>query len=133
VTEKVDLNPIIAKILRCGVVISSVLIALGTALLLAKDTPSGFPESINQVVSEDYGRPTTNFHELLFQVTNFDPLGIITLGLLILLATPVVRVAASVFLFALEKDWKFVIFTVVVLSILLFSIFVVGPAEAHAR
>jgi uncharacterized protein len=51
---------------------------------------------------------------------------VITLGLLLLIATPVVRVAVSVIAFVVECDRKFVVITLVVLLLLLFSIFYVG-------
>ena len=43
-------------------------------------------------------------------------------GVLLLIATPVVRVAFSVFAFALEKDRMYVIFTLIVLSVLMYSL-----------
>ncbi|MGA2664217.1 MAG: DUF1634 domain-containing protein [Nitrososphaerales archaeon] len=52
------------------------------------------------------------------------------LGLLVLLATPVLRVIASVVLFAAERDRTYVAITLVVFGILLLSIIVVGPAVA---
>ncbi|MGA2697281.1 MAG: DUF1634 domain-containing protein, partial [Terriglobales bacterium] len=48
--------------------------------------------------------------------------GIIQLGLLILIATPVARVAFSIWGFAAERDRMYVTFTVIVLSILLYSL-----------
>lgn len=47
---------------------------------------------------------------------------IIQLGILILIATPVARVAFSVFAFAEERDWMYVIVTLIVLALLLFSL-----------
>jgi uncharacterized membrane protein len=48
---------------------------------------------------------------------------VILAGLLMLIATPVARVLFSVFAFAAERDWMYVVFTLIVLSILLVSIF----------
>ncbi len=53
------------------------------------------------------------------------PVAIAQLGLALLLATPVVRVAASVVGFALERDGIYVVITLVVLAILLGSIFLI--------
>ncbi len=44
--------------------------------------------------------------------------GLVQLGLLVLLATPVARVAFSVFAFAAQRDWTYVAITVVVLGVL---------------
>ncbi len=54
--------------------------------------------------------------------------GFIQLGLLLLIATPVVRVAFSIWGFAAERDRMYVAFTVVVLTILLYSLFGSGSA-----
>jgi uncharacterized membrane protein len=48
--------------------------------------------------------------------------GLIQLGLLLLIATPIARVAFSIVGFALERDRMYVLFTVIVLVILLFSL-----------
>jgi len=55
-------------------------------------------------------------------LASLDPPSIIQLGFLVLLATPVARVALSLLLFAAEKDTRFVYLTGAVLAILLFSI-----------
>lgn len=48
--------------------------------------------------------------------------GIIQLGLLVLIATPVARVAFSVVAFALQRDTLYVGVTLVVLAVLIFSL-----------
>ncbi|HXH14091.1 MAG TPA: DUF1634 domain-containing protein [Alphaproteobacteria bacterium] len=48
--------------------------------------------------------------------------GIIQLGLLLLVATPVARVAVSVFAFVQERDLTYVIVTLIVLAVLLYSL-----------
>ncbi len=45
------------------------------------------------------------------------------LGLLLLIATPVARVLFSIFAFGLQRDFLYVLFTVVVLLVLLYSLF----------
>ena len=53
--------------------------------------------------------------------------GIIQLGLLFLIATPVARVIFSILGFAAERDRMYVVFTVIVLAVLLFSL--VGSSQ----
>ncbi len=48
--------------------------------------------------------------------------GLIQFGLLLLIATPVARVVFSAAIFALERDWRYVVFTLVVLAVLVFSL-----------
>ena len=50
-------------------------------------------------------------------------------GLLLLIATPVLRVAVSIFAFVYEKDKVFVIITSIVLGLLLLS-FILGKATS---
>jgi len=47
------------------------------------------------------------------------PAAIVSLGLMLLILTPVFRVTASIVLFLLERDWVFTVITSVVLLILL--------------
>ena len=54
--------------------------------------------------------------------------GIIQLGLLLLIATPVVRVAFSIWGFAEEHDRLYMIFTGIVLVVLLYSLLGSGSA-----
>jgi uncharacterized membrane protein len=48
--------------------------------------------------------------------------GLIQLGLLFLIATPIARVAFSIVGFAIERDRMYVVFTLIVLAILLYSL-----------
>jgi len=59
--------------------------------------------------------------------SHFSAEGIMVAGLLVLIATPVLRVALSVVGFALQRDWVYVGLTVLVLLVLLGS-FLVGKA-----
>jgi uncharacterized membrane protein len=47
---------------------------------------------------------------------------LIQLGLLLLIATPIARVAFSMVGFALERDRMYVVFTLIVLAVLLYSL-----------
>jgi uncharacterized membrane protein len=49
--------------------------------------------------------------------------GIIQFGVLLLIATPVARVAFSVVAFAIQRDRIYIVVTLVVLGILIFSLF----------
>jgi uncharacterized membrane protein len=46
------------------------------------------------------------------------PFALIAVGLLLLIATPVVRVALSVAFFAAQRDWRYVAITLFVLAVL---------------
>ena len=127
-----DMNAIISGILKYGLIISSLMILAGIALLPTLESSRSFPSSLSQLIGENYAQPTLQPSVLLQGVVSFDPLYLIQLGLLLLLATPLVRVGASVLLFASERDLTYVAITMTVLIILLFSIFVIGPWHATA-
>ncbi|HEY9593921.1 MAG TPA: DUF1634 domain-containing protein [Spirochaetia bacterium] len=50
------------------------------------------------------------------------PEAVIQLGLLLLIAVPILRVAVSVVAFAIERDWLYVVVTLLVLGVLIFSL-----------
>jgi uncharacterized membrane protein len=52
----------------------------------------------------------------------------VVMGLLLLVATPVLRVAVSILGFVYERDWTFVAITSIVLGFLILS-FILGKAE----
>lgn len=112
---------IISGVLRFGVLLSVAVILVGIAwfygMRLAGLLPHPtFPDTLPGVA---HGIVAGN------------PLAVVVLGLLFLLATPVLRVAVSIVAFALEEDRTYVIITALVLAILLFSIFGVGSWLGH--
>jgi uncharacterized membrane protein len=50
------------------------------------------------------------------------PYAIIGFGMLLLIATPVIRVALSVVFFLVQRDWLYVAITLFVLAVLLLSL-----------
>jgi uncharacterized membrane protein len=124
-----DLNGAIASVLSVGVVLSSLVIVAGLGLMVAAPPP-GVPGSLQQVLASNFGTPTLTPATLVGGVARGDALSILELGTLILLATPLARVAASVVLFLNERDLLYVGVTLLVLGMLLAAIFVIGPMEA---
>ncbi len=108
---------LIGWILQGGVILSSSVILIGLFMLslqpdkFAPQRLESFPQTFSQVWAG---------------LLALRPQAVITLGLLLLIATPVVRVAASIVTFAVEHDWRLVMITTLVLLLLLFSIFYVG-------
>ena len=124
-----DMNDAIGKILRYGVILSSAVLIAGLALLLVAPPP-GAPGSLEGVLAVHFGQPTLDPSTLIAGVANASPISILQLGALILLATPLARVGASVLLFLRDGDMLYVGITLLVLAILLLAIFVVGPMQA---
>ena len=108
------ISSIIGWILQMGVMLSAGIILIGLLMLpfygkgLSLSELLTFPRTFSQIWSG---------------LWVLQPESIIALGLLLLIATPVLRVVTSVVVFALERDKKYVIITLMVLAILLSSLF----------
>jgi len=109
---------IIGNLLRAGVLLAAVVVLLGGGIYLARH---GSEVPHYRVFR---GEPTAlrTVSGILEDARTFHGRNIIQLGLLLLIATPVVRVASSVLAFALERDRLYVVVTLVVLAVLLFSL-----------
>ena len=60
---------------------------------------------------------------ILEQVFAFHGRGIIQLGLLMLIATPILRVAFATYAFSRMRDWRYVVVSLIVLALLCYSLF----------
>jgi uncharacterized membrane protein len=106
-------------LLITGVIISGALILFGGVYYL---TQSGFSKpEFHSFNSEPSG--LRSIRQIFNGFIHFDSLSIIQMGLLLLIATPVARVAFAVIAFLFEKDYLYVIISIIVLSILIYSIF----------
>jgi uncharacterized membrane protein len=109
---------VVSVVLAAGVGISAALIGAGFAAALAVGWQSSLIGAAPATTTA-----TTDFGDLPARLAVLEPLAIAQLGLLTLLATPVVRVAASVVAFAFEGDRLYAAITATVLAILLASVF----------
>ncbi len=109
---------VVSGVLIVGVTMSAALIAAGFATSLAV----GWQGSLSNAAS-GVDR-VTDFGALGRNLLAIRPIGLAQAGLVLLVATPVVRVAASVLGFALEHDRLYVGITMIVLFILITSLFV---------
>jgi len=109
----------VSLVLTVGVAISAVLIGAGFLTALIVGWQGSLLGSVPGATAA-----TTDFSNLPPRLASLEPLAISQLGLLVLLATPVARVAASVLGFVLEGDRLYAAITLAVLAILLASIFV---------
>lgn len=108
----------VSLVLTVGVAISAALIGAGFLAALAVGWQGSLFGTAPGVTAA-----TTDFSNLPARLASLEPLAISQLGLLVLLATPVTRVAASVVGFALEGDRLYTAITLAVLAVLLASIF----------
>lgn len=106
--ERRDLNEVVHSVLIVGLVISTALMLIGVGLDLfyRQDLPPAVPK-----IGDVIGR-----------VWALRPSGFLALGLLVLIATPILRVVGSIGAFLYERDWRFAGVTTLVLMVLIVSL-----------
>ncbi len=115
-SEIQDVELAVSRWLRIGVFISAAVIILGLILLFIRGE-SGYP-------GNDYPH---SLPDIFNGTVQFKPYAVITTGLILLILTPVLRVAISIWVFVREGDKLYVIITSIVLVILIIS-FILGKA-----
>lgn len=122
-----QMESLVRRVLQVGLLASMVLVLIGM-LLFGAVHPFFFTssESLPALVESGAKFPHT-LGDVASAASHFSAEGIIAAGLLVLITTPVVRVALSVVGFSLQRDWVYVGLTALVLLVLLGS-FLVGKA-----
>ncbi|MHB8631576.1 MAG: DUF1634 domain-containing protein [Candidatus Limnocylindria bacterium] len=118
---------VIAFLLIGGVALSAAILLVGLALFLVTGR-TGYHDTVTVAALTAPGARAGLPHSIggvLRGALELRPFAIIELGALVLIATPVVRVAASILLFAAQRDYLFVAVTVMVLGLLLASLFLI--------
>lgn len=109
---------VMGNLLRAGVLLAAFVVSVGAIIYLLRHGSAPVDYRIYR------GEPA-DLREVRGIIRDSVALrgrGIIQLGLLLLIATPVVRVAFSIVAFAKERDRVYVAFTLIVFSILLYSL-----------
>ena len=110
---------IIGRLLQTGVLLSAAVVLIGGVLYLIEYGTTHPHYKVFNLESA-YLRHMPAIFSDAFKLHST---GIIQLGLLLLIFTPIARVLFSVFAFLVERDLMYVIVTLIVLSVLLFSLF----------
>ncbi len=117
-----DIESVMGTLLITGVIISGAVVLFGgVCYLYQMGTSLPHYKTFRGALSG-----LRSVKQILHGVTQFDNLAIIQLGLVLLIATPVARVVFSVVGFFIEKDYLYVMISLLVLAIIGFSIFNVG-------
>ncbi len=108
----------LGRLLRWGVLLAALVVFVGGVWFVAS----------SYEVPQDYsvfrGEPVElrAVPQIVQKAVALYPLGLIQLGLLLLIATPVARVVFSVLGFVLERDWMYVVITMLVLGLLIYTL-----------
>jgi uncharacterized membrane protein len=109
---------ILGNLLRAGVLLSALVVLIGGVIYLLRHGHS----PVNFRAFRGEPADLRDIRGIVSDTLALRGRGIIQLGLLLLIATPVARVAFSIFGFAEERDRMYVVFTGIVFSILLYSL-----------
>lgn len=115
-----DVEKIVGKLLRFGVITASLVVLLGGILFLVQSGAQGRPDyHIFKGEENDF----ITFDGIFMGLFTLKPMAIIQFGVLLLIITPIMRIIFSLFAFILEKDKLYVVITLIVLAIILCSTF----------
>jgi uncharacterized membrane protein len=113
---------IIGNLLRAGVMLAAAVVLAGGVLYLIGHWGARADYRVFHGAPSDLREVSGIVHEAFAGSSR----GIIQLGLLLLIATPIARVAFAVFAFAAERDRMYVVFTLIVLGVLMYSLIGTG-------
>ncbi len=113
-----QMEQVVGDLLRIGVAVAALVVLAGGVMYLIR----------HGAALPDYGvfrgepADLRNLFTIMTDALSFRSRGLIQFGLLLLIATPVARVAFSTIAFALQRDRTYVIVTLMVLCGLIYSI-----------
>ena len=114
-----DMQQLIGQVLRYGVLISGLVAIIGGIWYLYQQG-TGIPD---YGTFHGEGEGYTSLTGIIQGLGKGSATEIIQLGVVILIATPIVRIVFSLVAFGLERDKLYVLITLIVPSIILFSTF----------
>ena len=108
------LELVLGNLLRIGVIVAAVVVGAGGVFLLITRW-SWIPDFRS---FQGGGSPLRSVPLILQGAFALHPDAVVQTGLLLLIATPVLRVVFSLFGFARQRDWLYVALTLIVLAVL---------------
>lgn len=112
------LERVISVLLRTGVFLSAAIVLAGGVLYLTQHGSEPAAFRTFHAVAPSY----RSVAAVVPLAARLDSEAVIQFGLLLLIATPIARVAFSVAAFIFERDGTYVVISAIVLAILLFSL-----------
>jgi uncharacterized membrane protein len=109
----------IGNLLLTGVIAAGSVVLIGAVLFLIRH---GFEIPSYRIFKPDVFN-LSDFKDMFRGIAHFRSASIMELGILMLIATPMLRVLFSVVAFAAEKDYLYTLFALIVLFVLVYSFF----------
>ena len=116
----------ISAVLRIGVVSSVLLMLVGTVISFVRHPEYLGSRGAHERLTRSEAAPH-RLGDVFHGLATGRGQSIVSLGVLVLIATPVIRVALSILIFAHQRDRRFTVITAVVLALLILS-FALGRA-----
>ena len=113
-----QVEEIVGNLLRSGVIAAAIVVLAGGIIYLIRYGATQLHYSIFQGEPAEF-RSLRGIIKAAFSLRSR---GLIQLGLLLLIATPVARVAFSIFAFAMQRDRIYIVVTLIVLGVLIYSL-----------
>jgi uncharacterized membrane protein len=113
-----EVEQLIGRLLQVGVLLATVVVAIGGVTLLVTHGSSRVDFSVFRGDSSDL----RSVSDVLRGVAARDPRAIVQLGIILLIATPVARVALTLVAFLLQQDRLYAALTTLVLAVLLYGL-----------
>ncbi len=112
------MESIIGGLLRIGVIVAACIVAAGGVLFFSRNA------SVVPRYGSFQGEPAFLEHagDVVRAAFSGRSEAIMQLGLLVLIAVPIFRVAVSIVAFLLKRDWLYSVVTAIVLGVLLFAL-----------
>jgi uncharacterized membrane protein len=113
-----EVESVVGNLLRAGVLLAAAVVALGGVLYLVRYGAARPQQGVF------HGEPADlrSVGGIVLDALRLSRRGIIQLGVLLLIATPVARVVFSIVAFLQQRDGKYVVVTLIVLAGLLYSL-----------
>ena len=113
-----SIEVMLGYVLRAGVILSAAIVLTGASVFIVRHAHDPANYRIFRGEPSDY----RTIPGVIRNASRGRGRGLIQLGLLFLIATPIARVVFSVAGFILERDRLYVTFTLIVLAVLLYSL-----------
>ena len=114
--QKID--EVMGLVLRTGVILAAVIVLMGGLVYLTRHPGTVRDYHVFQGEPPEYKSVSGIAHEAM----ELRGRGLIQLGLLVLIATPIARVVFSLLVFSWQRDWTYVMVTAIVLGLLVYSL-----------
>ena len=113
-----EVEQLIGRLLQVGVLVAAAVVLIGGVMLLVQHGS----RPVEFATFSTAASPLQGLTGIFRGALALDSMAIVQLGLVLLIATPVMRVALTLVAFALQRDRLYIVLTAVVLALLLYGL-----------